>query len=61
VNRRAKGDGGLSWDAARERSVASATIGYEGPTLPHRGRPSPQPPTDATVRSITQGGRSWAR
>ncbi|MDF2747033.1 MAG: tyrosine-type recombinase/integrase [Propionibacteriaceae bacterium] len=28
--RRAKGDGGLSWDAARERWVASATIGYDG-------------------------------
>jgi hypothetical protein len=28
VNRRAKGDGGLSWDVARERCVASATIGY---------------------------------
>jgi integrase len=30
VTRRAKGDGGLSWDAARERWVASATIGYDG-------------------------------
>jgi hypothetical protein len=30
VNRRAKGDGGLSWDVARERCVASATIGYDG-------------------------------
>lgn len=30
MNRRSKGDGGLSWDAARERWVASATIGYDG-------------------------------
>jgi excisionase family DNA binding protein len=30
VTRRAKGDGGLSWDAARERWVASATTGYDG-------------------------------
>ncbi len=30
MTRRAKGDGGLSWDAARERWVASATIGYDG-------------------------------
>jgi hypothetical protein len=30
VTRRAKGDGGRSWDAARERWVASATIGYDG-------------------------------
>jgi hypothetical protein len=30
VTRRAKGDGGLSGDAARERWVASATIGYDG-------------------------------
>ena len=30
MNRRAKGDGGLSWDAARERWVASATIGHDG-------------------------------
>jgi hypothetical protein len=30
VTRRPKGDGGLSWEAARERWVASATIGYDG-------------------------------
>jgi hypothetical protein len=30
VNRRTKGDGDLSWDVARERCVASATIGYDG-------------------------------
>ena len=30
MSRRAKGDGGLSWDAARERWVASATMGYDG-------------------------------
>lgn len=30
MTRRAKGDGGLSWDAGRERWVASATIGYDG-------------------------------
>ena len=30
MNRRAKGGGALSLDAARERCVASATIGYDG-------------------------------
>jgi hypothetical protein len=40
VTPRAKGDGGLSWDAARERWVASAAIGYDGrgKRLVRRGR-----------------------
>ena len=27
-SRRSRGDGGLSWDAARQRWVASVTVGY---------------------------------
>jgi hypothetical protein len=28
ASRRSRGDGGLSWDAARQRWVASVTVGY---------------------------------
>jgi hypothetical protein len=40
VNRRAKRDGGVSWDVARERCVASATIGHDGrgKRIARRGR-----------------------
>jgi hypothetical protein len=40
VNRRAKRDGGVSWDVGRERCVASATIGDDGrgKRIARRGR-----------------------
>lgn len=30
TKRRSRGDGGLSWDEARQRWIASATVGYDG-------------------------------
>jgi hypothetical protein len=38
--RRSRGDGGLSWDSARQRWVASVTVGYtpSGKRIFKRGR-----------------------
>ena len=38
--RRSRGDGGLSWDSARQRWVASVTVGYTpgGKRIFKRGR-----------------------
>ena len=59
--RRAKGDGGLSWDAARERWVASATIGYDGrgKRIVRRGRGRTKTEAKNKLRPVAQrpGGR----
>jgi hypothetical protein len=54
VTPRAKGDGGLSWNAARERRVASATIGYDGrgKRIVRRGRGSTKTEAKNKLRQL---------
>jgi Arm DNA-binding domain len=52
--RRSRGDGGLSWDDARQRWVASVTVGYtpSGKRIVKRGRGRTKTEAQRKLREI---------